>query len=245
MPGPGRARSHRRRFGTDEGRSHQRRQEPHHRKGYRADHRTAGRGRPAVRDDGYGRRRPADRSASDMRGNAQPQQRRHRAEVRAPRVRADRHGPARPSRRAGRGDTQHHAARNHARRGDPDARGVLGPARRCRVRRLHQSGIPARGDRSSRLLQPAQDGHRRAQPRQRRSACKSLRAHRGAAYPDRNRDRRDGQVRGQRLARSQGRFRQRDRQRLQRHRGGQPPRDGYFLPGHSARTPSSISRRIT
>jgi len=43
---------------------------------------------------------------------------------------------------------------------------------------------------------------------ERGSARESVRAARGAAHPDGHRDRRDGQIRGQRVARAQGRFRQ-------------------------------------
>jgi hypothetical protein len=115
-----------------------------------------------------------------------------------------------------RGVPQHDAARHHARGGDPGARGGLGAQGGRRVRRVHQSRVPARRQRGARLLPPAQDGDRRAQRGERQAAGEPLRAPRGAPGSHRPRDRRDGQVRRQRLARAEGGFRQRDRQRVPR-----------------------------
>ena len=105
-----------------------------------------------------------------------------------------------------------------------------------RFRRVRQSGVPARGERASKdFLQAAEDPRRRAQPGERRSASRAL--YTEIAAPLIRTDIRDAEmveVRGQHLARIEGRLRERDRQPLQGPRRRQPRGDGHLLPRREA-----------
>ena len=141
----------------------------------------------------------------DLRGDAEPGQRQPGSEVRAEGLRGNRQGAAPQRRVPRRGLPQHHAAGNDAWSGDPAAGGALGQTGGQGLRRVQQSGVPAGGDRGPRFLQSAEDRDRRKRSCQRSTGGLPVRHGGRSLVSHADRDCRDGQVRGQRLARAEDR----------------------------------------
>ena len=114
---------------------------------------------------GRGRRR--ERSRADLRGDALGRQRLALDALPGARRGRDRrrsgHARAPLHRRLPLDDAARHL-REHA---DPASRGGLRAARRGRLRRRGESGVPARGHLGARLQRPAEDGRRRRATRSR------------------------------------------------------------------------------
>ena len=148
--------------------------------------------------------------------------------------RGDRGGAGRPGGPLHRRHPLHDAA--HDVRGDRPAapRGGLRHARRRGLRSGGQPRVPARGQLGTRLLRPAQDGHRPDRRRERRRRRRALRGPAGPGLPRAAPRRRDDQVRRQQLPRAEGRLRERDRRDLQGARPRQPRGDGHLHLGHEA-----------
>ena len=170
----------------------------------------------AARDDEHRGRGQLDRPVARLRRHAEPPQRQPRPDV-------SRRASASRSATVIRDKPSYHVVvirstvlpgTTHGTR-DSRARGRVRQEVRRRLRRVGQPGVPARRHGAQGLPRAAAHAGR-AQPRGRRRADQgALPEHRRAARRHQHPRRRDDEVHEQRVARGQGRLRQRDRQPVQ------------------------------